>query len=59
MEGAQRARSRARRKVDTPFSDLWDRVDRAVSEVIDRTTFADLLNAWSERQTRYVRNWEI
>jgi Rrf2 family transcriptional regulator, cysteine metabolism repressor len=59
MEGAQRARSSARRKVETPFTDLWDRVDRAVSEVIDRTTFADLLNAWSERQTRYVRNWEI
>ena len=59
MEGAQRARSRSRRRVETPFTDLWDRVDRAVSDVVDKTTFADLLSAWSERQSRYVRNWEI
>jgi Rrf2 family transcriptional regulator, cysteine metabolism repressor len=45
--------------VETPFSDMWTQVDRAVSEVIDRTTFADLARTWKERQTKYVPNWQI
>lgn len=58
VEGGS-ARGRARRVAETPFSDTWDQVDRAVSEVIDRTTFADLLRSWNEKQNRYVLNWEI
>jgi hypothetical protein len=27
--------------------------------VIDKTTFADLLRAWQEKQNKYVHNWEI
>jgi Rrf2 family transcriptional regulator, cysteine metabolism repressor len=41
------------------FTDLWKRVDAAVSSVIDRTTFAELVRRWHESQTRYVPNWEI
>ena len=59
IEGAQAGRGRGRRKADTPFSDVWQRVDRAVSEVVDQTTFADLVRGWQERQHQFVHNWEI
>ncbi|MBZ5729362.1 MAG: Rrf2 family transcriptional regulator [Acidobacteriia bacterium] len=58
VEG-QHGRSRAGRKSETPFSDLWQRVDGAVSEIIDQTTFADLLRNWHDKQARFVLNWEI
>jgi Rrf2 family cysteine metabolism transcriptional repressor len=48
-----------RKRKETPFTDLWDRVDAAVSQVIDRTTVDDLVRAWQERQNRYVPNWDI
>ncbi|MFZ5928247.1 MAG: RrF2 family transcriptional regulator [Acidobacteriota bacterium] len=38
---------------------FWDRVDAAVAEIIDRTTFADLVREWRERQASFVPNWEI
>jgi Rrf2 family protein len=41
------------------FSDLWTRVDRAVSDIIDHTTFAELDRLWRESQTRYVPSWDI
>jgi Rrf2 family protein len=59
IDGAAQARGRSRRKVETPFTDLWDQVDQAVSSVIDKTTFADLLRGWQEKKNRYVMNWEI
>lgn len=42
-----------------PLGDFWNKVDSAVSSVIDRTTFAELAREWRERQSRYVPNWEI
>ena len=59
VEGADHSRGRPRRKTETPFTGLWEHVDRAVSEVIDKTTFADLIRTWAERQNQYVHNWEI
>ena len=50
---------RAKRTVPDPFTDIWKRVDLAVSGVLDRTTFAELARRWKELQTRYVPNWEI
>jgi Rrf2 family protein len=44
---------------DNPFSDMWEQVDRAVSEILDKTTFGDILRGWSEKQNQYVLNWEI
>jgi hypothetical protein len=38
---------------------LGQRVDLAVSGILDKTTFADLAREWTERQNRYVLNWEI
>ena len=58
VEG-ESGKSRSRRKTETPFTDMWQQVDQAVSAIIDRTTFADLLRLWADRQNRYVLNWEI
>ena len=59
VEGPQTSKGRPRRKAETPFSDMWQQVDHAVSGVVDKTTFADLARAWSERQQRHVHTWEI
>ncbi len=59
IDGAAQARGRNRRKADTPLTDLWRQVDEAVNSVIDRTSIADLLRTWQEKQSRYVMNWEI
>ena len=59
LEGAPPAKGRSRRKAETPFSELWHQVDLAVSGILDQTTFADLLRAWTDKQHKYVLNWEI
>lgn len=59
VEGGKSPKGRSRRKGESPFGDLWQRVDEAVSEVLDRTTFADLTREWHEKQRKYVPDWEI
>jgi Rrf2 family cysteine metabolism transcriptional repressor len=59
VEGPHSVKGRARRKAETPFTEMWQQVDRAVSEVVDKTTFADLQRRWSEQQNKFVLNWEI
>lgn len=59
VEGPSHGKGRSRKKADSPFTDMWQQVDRAVSEVIDKTTFADLLQGWSDKQNKFVLNWEI
>jgi Rrf2 family protein len=59
IEGAGQGRSRSRRKTETPFTEMWRHVDCAVSEIIDKTTFAELLRGWTDKQNKYVLNWEI
>ena len=59
VEGPQQGKHRPRRKGDTPFTDMWQQVDQAISAIVDKTTFADLLRGWKDKQNRYVLNWEI
>lgn len=59
VEGPQQGKHRPRRKGDTPFGDMWLQVDQAISGIVDKTTFADLRQNWTEKQNRYVLNWEI
>ena len=59
VEGPQPGRTRSRRKAETPFTDMWKQVDDAISGIIDRTTFGELLRSWQEKQNKYVLNWEI
>jgi Rrf2 family protein len=59
IEGPRDQKSRVRRQADSPFSDMWQRVNRAVSDVLDQTSFADLQRAWKDKRARFVPNWEI
>ena len=59
VEGPQQGKHRLRPKVDTPFTDMWQQVDQSISGIVDKTTFADLLRGWGEKQNKYVLNWEI
>lgn len=59
VEGRNEERSRQRRKPDSPFGELWDRVDRTVDQLLESATFANLVRDWTERNARFVPNWEI
>jgi len=59
VEGAKGRKRNAKQNAADPFAETWHRVDEAVSNVIDRTTFADLVAVWRDRQAKYVPNWEI
>ena len=59
IEGPQQAKSRARRRAESPFTEMWSRVDESVSHILDRTSFAELEHAWLEKNSRFVPNWEI
>lgn len=59
IEGTRPARAGARRSAETPFDEMWRRVERCVSEILDRTTFAEIARRWKEKQSAYVPNWEI
>lgn len=54
--GSERVRKKSS---DSPFSELWAQVDGAVSDILDSTTFAQLVRKWNEQHTRFVPNWEI
>jgi Rrf2 family cysteine metabolism transcriptional repressor len=47
------------RTQNDPFAQIWQRVESAVSDVLDQTTFAELARTWEEKRTQYVPNWEI
>jgi Rrf2 family transcriptional regulator, cysteine metabolism repressor len=59
IEGPQTAKRQPRRKPDTPFTAMWQRVDSAISGVVDQTTFGGLARDWNDRQQRHVHTWEI
>jgi Rrf2 family protein len=59
VEGAQPSKARQRREQESPFNGVWQRVDEAISGILDKTTFGDLRREWNEKQNRYVMNWEI
>ena len=46
-------------RASDPFSDVWKHVDKAISDVLDQTTFGDLARSWREKQTHYIPNWDI
>jgi Rrf2 family transcriptional regulator, cysteine metabolism repressor len=59
IEGAKSAKPIRQPNADDPFAETWRRVDQAVSDVIDQTTFAELVRNWRDQQAKYVPNWEI
>ena len=52
-------RKRTKRATEDPFHGVWKKVDEAVAEILDHTTFAELARRWQQSQNRFVANWEI
>jgi Rrf2 family cysteine metabolism transcriptional repressor len=59
IEGSKSSKPARKHSPADPFADTWRRVDQAVSDVIDQTTFAELVRNWRDLQSKYVPNWEI
>ena len=59
IEGRQEEKSRHRRETPSPFNEIRERVDCAISQVIDTMTFAALIREWEEKHSRFVPNWDI
>lgn len=53
IKGSSRARK------NDHFDEIWQRVDTAVSNVLDQTTFGELARGWHSRHSQYVPNWDI
>jgi len=58
MEGG-RNRKPSQKLAASPFGTLWAEVEGAVTGILDRNSFAEIARSWSERQGKYVPNWEI
>src|SRR5277367_5026999 len=59
IEGAKSSKPTRKQSAADPFTETWRKVDQAVSDVIDQTTFAELVRNWRDQQSKYVPNWEI
>lgn len=59
LRSVENVKVAARNSHDDPFAEIWKEVDRAVSAVLDQTTFAELARNWQERRTQFVPNWDI
>jgi DNA-binding IscR family transcriptional regulator len=59
VEGAKNSKPARKQSAADPFAETWRRVDQAVSDVIDQTTFAELVRNWRDQQSKYIPNWEI
>lgn len=59
IEGTQDGKQRRRRSPDSPFTEMWGRVDQAISAIVDHTSLEDLRRAWMEKRARFVPDWEI
>ena len=58
MEGG-RTRNRSPLNSATPFGALWSEVEHSVTGILDRNNFAEIARSWTERQGRYIPNWDI
>jgi Rrf2 family protein len=59
LRAVENVKVTSRSNSNDPFADIWTRVDTAVSDVLDQTSFSELARAWREKHTQYVPNWEI
>jgi Rrf2 family transcriptional regulator, cysteine metabolism repressor len=59
LRALENVRGHPRPGKNDPFAEIWNKVDSAVSDVLDQTTFGDLARAWHEKHAHYVPNWDI
>lgn len=58
VDGA-RDKARSKDHEDSPFGEVWERVEKAISNELDNTNFAGLCRDWAEKQNQFIPNWEI
>jgi Rrf2 family protein len=59
LRAVENMKSPWRSHKDDPFGKIWQRVDAAVSDVLDQTSFGELAREWHAKHAHYVPNWEI
>ena len=59
LKSVENIKGNTRAQHGDPFSDIWQRIDCAVSSILDQTTFGDLARSWQEKHSKYVPNWDI
>jgi len=59
LRAVENMKSAGRGLKEDPFCKIWQRVDSAVSDVLDQTSFGEVARDWHAKHTRYVPNWEI
>jgi len=59
VDGRQNEKAQSRRPPDSPFSDIWARVEQAISQELDSVNFATVCRDWADKRTTFVPNWEI
>jgi Rrf2 family cysteine metabolism transcriptional repressor len=59
LRAVENMKSAGRGQKEDPFCKIWQRVDSAVSDVLDQTSFGEVARDWHAKHTRYVPNWEI
>jgi Rrf2 family protein len=59
LRAVESMKNSGRNHKEDPFGSIWQRVDDAVSEVLDKTSFGELARDWQSKHTHYVPNWEI
>ncbi len=59
LRAVENFRTNNRYSNDNPFGEIWDRVDFAMSEVLDKTSFGEIARSWQKKHSEYIPNWEI
>jgi len=59
LRAVESTRSSGKQGEEDPFGPIWQRVDAAVSGVLDETSFGELARSWKAKNRKYVANWEI
>jgi Rrf2 family cysteine metabolism transcriptional repressor len=59
VDGRQNEKARDRRPADSPFGELWGRVECAISRELDSVSFAAMCRDWADKKAKFVPNWEI
>jgi len=59
LRAVENFRTSSRYADDSPFCEIWNRVDSAMSDVLDKTSFGEIARNWQAKHTEYVPNWEI
>jgi Rrf2 family transcriptional regulator, cysteine metabolism repressor len=59
LRAVENYRAGSRHASDNPFGEIWNRVDSAMSDVLDKTSFGEIARSWQEKHAKYIPNWEI